>query len=158
MPNSLRVSKSKPKARRSTEASFEHVLRDIAKAENALFLKSDATDGWPDRYCGSGVWIEFKSLVFSRLISPYSYLRPEQRATMRQLVAFGDDPWVCILLLHEATETEWVIFCPFNALLEEYGQKCGLDAIKKAIYTHARADFEEYFKEWLKFNKQDAGI
>lgn len=159
MPISLRVSRSKPKARRSTEAAFEHVLRDIAKEQNALFLKSDATDGWPDRYCGHGVWIEFKSVVFARHISLFSQCRPEQRVTMRQLATYGDDPWVCILLLHEPTETEWVVFCPFMELQENYPQQMSLDKLKNAFYTYTKAEFLHGFGEWLSFNGEegDAG-
>jgi hypothetical protein len=159
MPISVRVSRSKPKARRSTEAAFEHILRDIAKEEKALFLKSDATDGWPDRYCGHGVWIEFKSLVFARSISLFSQCRPEQRATMRQLATYGDDPWVCILILHELTETEWVVFCPFAELEQNYPQQLSLDKLKAGLYTYTKEAFLKDFREWIQFNgdKGNAG-
>ena len=121
--------------------------------EEVLFLKSDATDGWPDRYCGNGVWIEFKSTMFARSLSLIGQLRPEQRITMRQLATYGDDPWVCILILHEPTETEWVVHCPYAELEKEYTQQLSLERLKKGLYTHTKAEFLTYFRDWIRFNK-----
>jgi hypothetical protein len=82
--------KKAAKARRPLESSFEEGFCELLRARGVESWHVTARDpGWPDRFCATGDWIEFK--VIESLAN--DGLEPEQHGRMRQLAIAGVRVW-----------------------------------------------------------------
>lgn len=119
----LTVSSKRSRRLRVIEKPLEDDCVQVCKNAGRLCLKSDATEGWPDRYLGLGYWIEFKATAFDRHAHLHGLLRPEQHVICRALHESNENVWVAILLIDTRENKRYVWFQHYGQFAELKKQK-----------------------------------
>ena len=94
---------------RTKESSSENSFCNAIGLWSAHVESYHGGGGWPDRYFGGGLWVEFKAFMFIRKSykgrppALHKLVRESQKRRIPELIAQGDRVFVCVFV-HTADE------------------------------------------------------